>query len=174
MSPQKSGQKLEARPEVPIVPKIVLAEEELIEAFEAEAEDRRKWEIEDEQKQLEESMNTNIEQSYGKADMARAAAQLNKEKMDEEANLEMERMYMEREAKQSQIANQKWHRERFMQKDMKPPVLPFCLTDDAQPLKNIFVQPNLPSTTSQADSILRMKVKITLPRKIGKIKILWS
>jgi hypothetical protein len=44
-------------------------------------------------------MNTNIEQSYGKADMARAAAQLNKEKMDEEANLEMERMYMEREAK---------------------------------------------------------------------------
>jgi hypothetical protein len=48
MSPQKSGQKLEERPEVPIVPKIVLAEEELIEAFEAEAEDRRKWEIEDE------------------------------------------------------------------------------------------------------------------------------
>lgn len=57
---------------------------------------------------------------------------------------------------------------------MKPPVLPFCLTDEAQPLKNVPVQANLPSTASQADSILRMKVKITLPRRIGKIKILWS
>ena len=119
-------------------------------------------------------MDTNIEQSYGKEEMLRAAAQLNKEKMDEEANLEMERIYMEREAKQSQIANQKWHRARFVQKDMKPPVLPFCLTDDAQPLKNVPVQENLPSTTSQADTTLRMKVKITLPRRIGKIKILWS
>lgn len=46
---------------MPIVPKIVLAEEELIEVYEAQAEDRRKWEIEDEQKALEESINTNVE-----------------------------------------------------------------------------------------------------------------
>jgi hypothetical protein len=38
---------------------------------------------------------------------------MNKEKMDAQSNLEMERMYMEREAKQSQIANEKWHREQF-------------------------------------------------------------
>ena len=45
--------------------------------------------------------------------MARAAAQVNKEKEDRESDLFMERMYMEREAKQSLIANQKWHRDHF-------------------------------------------------------------
>lgn len=119
-------------------------------------------------------MNSNIEQTYSKEEMARAAAQVNKEKEDRESNLFMERMYMDREAKQSLLANQKWHRERFKQKDMHPPVLPFCLSDESQPLKNVPVQLNIPATAAQADSVLRMKVKITLPRKVGKIKILWS
>lgn len=83
-----------------------------------------------------------------------------------ELRLDMERMYMEREESQSKIANDNWHRELFKQKDMNPPVLPFCLTDDTQPLKNIPVQRNLLATKVQQDSMHRMKVKIRLPRKI--------
>ena len=71
---------------------------------------------------------------------------------ENELRLEIERMYMDREDKQSILANELFHRQKFIQKDNNPPTLPFSLTDESQPLKNIHVQPNLMATKIQMDS----------------------
>ena len=163
-----------------IIPKMVLAEEELLEAYKAQEEDRRQWEQEDEQKRIAEAKQQ--AQSKKLERKVQKKSKIENSVGETELRLEMERMYMEREEKQSKMANDNWHRQRFNQKDMNPPVLPFCLTDDSQPLKNIPVQQNLLATKVQQDSLHRMKVKIKLPRKIqltlgvekGEIKVLWS
>lgn len=52
-------------------------------------------------------------------------AKLQKIQMDKEIELDMHRMYMEREDKMSLEHNNYVHRMKFKEKDMNPPDLPF-------------------------------------------------
>ena len=61
---------------------------------------------------------------------------LQKRKMEEEMQREIDRMYMEREDRQSRLFNEALHRQRFSQKDAKPPALPECLLQQYG-LKNV-------------------------------------
>lgn len=67
-------------------------------------------------------------------------------KMDKEIELDMHRMYMEREDKMSLEYNNYLHRMKFKEKDMSVPELPYCLRDPSEPFKNIPVQKTLHPT----------------------------
>ena len=97
----------------------------------------------------------------------------------QEYELEMERLFMEREDKLSRENEDYQHRLKFIQKDMHPPLLPPYLTEgEDNPLKNKPVQqtpiPNAPMT----DNFVKYRVNLanTIPNKINllKVKILWS
>lgn len=93
--------------------------------------------------------------------------------------LEMHRLMMEREDKLSREIEEYNHRLKFIQKDMKPPMLPIYLTQEDNPLKNKPVQRiPLPSAPMTDNFYLKFRVGLQgqIPSKIdlSSVKILWS
>ena len=94
----------------------------------------------------------------------------------------MHRLLMEREDKLSREIEEYSHRLKFIQKDMKPPMLPPYLTQEDNPLKNRPVQRiPLPSAPMTDNYYLKYKVSLAgaIPAKVdlnnlGSVKILWS
>jgi len=71
--------------------------------------------------------------------------------------LEMERLVMEREDKLSRDIEEFNHRRLFIQKDMKPPLLPPCLTAEDRPLRNKPVWPNPVPNAPMIDNFVKYK-----------------
>lgn len=92
--------------------------------------------------------------------------------------IEMDRLLMEREDKLSMQYEEYTHKLKFIQKDVKPPMLPPCLFYEDNPLKNKPVQTNLAPTAPMTDNYAKYKSNLpnSLPYKIDlkNAKILWS
>mmetsp|Transcript_6751 Transcript_6751/g.5037 ORF Transcript_6751/g.5037 Transcript_6751/m.5037 type:complete len:111 (+) Transcript_6751:36-368(+) len=96
-----------------------------------------------------------------------------------EFELEMERLFMEREDQLSRKYEEHLHRDKFKQKGVPPPIMPPFLMNDYEgaSLKNKPVAKTPFPSAPMSDNFLKYAINVKIPLKIedwGMIKIKYS